>query len=1324
MLFQLNWQQGSGFSAGDRTLARLFVALGGLIVLALTFALAAPYFIDWSSYRADFEREASRILGRDVKVEGDASARLLPFPSVTFTDVTVAGSVADEPAMTVETFSMDAELAPFMRGEFLIFDMRLVRPAVLVDVGEDGSIDWAMRPSVPIGASNISLEKLTVTEGRLALRHAASGRTHQLTEINAGISARALTGPWRIDGSMRIDGMLTDMQVSTGSYDGDGMRLRVQAAPERYPVALEADGHARIADGRMRYEGEFKLNATSLAERAPGRPDSQEPPAVAPYRLAGSFDIDHTAIAIDEFRFQTGSPEDPYTADGSASFDLGTEPRFSIRADGAQVRFGGEEGEGQSGISFEARMAALRDFLLDMPRPSIPGEIEVALPAIVAGDTTIRDVSLSTRPVDGGWAIDAFSAVLPGRATLEADGRLAVGEELGFDGDLLLAIGQPSGFAAWLSKDVDDAIRRLPAAGFNATVSLGRERQSLDDLELVLGAARFRGAVESLTPDGQRPSMMLSLDGDSLDVEGMAAFASLFVSDGGETRLSNRDLEFDITAGPVTVAGMSAETLDTALRLKQGQLEIDRLSIGGFGGANISATGSIKNFDSAPAGNLDAAIISPDLGQMIDMVAQQFPDNAIAAEAARRLQLYPGLLDDGNIQLVLSSVVDGNGDSGLAISANGEAGGTRFDLTASSPNASLSAASSEVSLQLTARNDDAAALYALFGVPSLPLTMAGSAETEFAFDGVPRSGGATRFRFAGEGLEFVFEGETGLPEDGMTANGKVTLDSSDIEPWLVTGGVVLPGMGVGLPVEGSAQLDIGSGVLVLSDLGGRVADAKVTGDLNAQLRDGLPHLTGSLQLGRFDLAAIAELAVGNAALQPGDGDWPTAPFSAVANAPVSTDIEIVVDELLAGSFARATNARFGLRVGSSGFAISDLQASAFGGTIEGLAELRNDAGTGFLSGQFSLSGADLRSLAGDTGITGRAELSATVTASGKSVDGLIASLGGSGTAGVDGVAIAGVDPGAFNEILRQADRLGPEIDATAVAAFAPDLVRRASFRAGSADVAFTIANGTVRTPPVVLDGGQAAMRADLRFDLGQSAVEAEALLTYDAGAEALAGSEPAVRLVAAGALGDVGVLVDTEPLAQFLTQRALELEQQRVEAMQAALIEKQRHRREVRYYAALDERRRRAAEESNRLERELEMQREEEARRAAEDEAARAADEEETRRQEAERQRAADEERQTAREAEQERQRREAEERLRREVEELLRSRDESLAPGGPDAVEREPLAPVATVPTPQPRAEPAAPRQTREQPRQPAVSDVFSEQNMSIEGLMRAIGE
>jgi hypothetical protein len=160
-----------------------------------------------------------------------------------------------------------------------------------------------------------------------------------------------------------------------------------------------------------------------------------------------------------------------------------------------------------------------------------------------------------------------------------------------------------------------------------------------------------------------------------------------------------------------------------------------------------------------------------------------------------------------------------------------------------------------------------------------------------------------------------------------------------------------------------------------------------------------------------------------------------------------------------------------------------------------------------------------------------------------------------------------------------------------------------------------------------------------------------------------------VRFIASGPPDSIRVEVDTAPLAQFLTQRALELEQQRVEAMQAALTEKQRLRREVRYYAALDAERaaaaeaaRRAAEEAARLERErIERDRQEQLRREEETERRRLEDEARRAGEEARRQA----EEQAARE-------READEdaRLRAEVEALLRARapeTPALTPQSPD---------------------------------------------------------
>lgn len=1203
----------------------MFVAIGGLIVLALTTALVAPYFIDWTSYRADFEREASRILGRAVKVEGTASARLLPFPSVTFTDVIVAGRDSEEPAMTIETFSMDAELAPAMRGDFHIFDMRLVRPVATVEIAVDGTLDWAVRPSVPLDASHISLEKLTITEGQVALRHDASGRTHRLTEINADLSARALTGPWRMDGTLRFDGLRSTVSASTGAVDDTGaMRLRLRVQPDLYPLVVETDGATRVEAGVPHYSGQFRLNASTTEDRLRTgdggtislKEDSGQPARDAPppaYRISGAFDFGHAALGVEQFRFETGLPEDPYTAEGSARFDLGTQPRFEIRADGAQFRFdNGDGGAEGGGASFADRMSAIREALFDLPRPTIPGSIEVALPAIVAGDTTVRDVRLSAHPSKEGWSIASLKATLPGRTTLEAQGELLLAESIGFAGDLLLAIGQPSGFAAWLSRDVDEAIRRLPAAGFSANVDLQEERQQFRDLELILGTARFRGEIDSRTPAVAKPSMTLRLDGDSLDMEGMSAFASLFLGEGGQTRLAERDLEFQIKAGPVSAGGLSAETLDTALRLRDGQLDVDRLSIGGLAGANISATGIVSDLAGLPVGTLDASVIASDLAPLVDELAARFPDSVIATGLANRASFYPGLLEDANLQFVATAQRGDERTQDAALDVSGTVGGTTLDFSAKASALTEALDKTPISARFSAHNDEAAALYAMLGVPGLPFGLVGPAQTQISFEGVLADGGQTRFAFSGDGLTLDYEGEVARADAGLSGSGSASLRADDIEPWLAVAGLSLPGFGLGLPVALDSQLDLDDGLLLISGLKGNIGGSAVGGDINAKMRDGRPHLTGSLSVASFDLALLADLIVGEQATVSGGETWPTVPFAGSVDTPVTTDLDIAAERLQLGGFGTGERGQMTLRIAQESVTLADATLQAFGGTVSGLVDVRNDRGTGILSSQFRLDGGRVQDLLGDVGVKAEVDVTGTVSGSGKTVEGLMASLAGSGTVAARDLSISGINPDAFPALLVAADRFGPDIDANSTDSFAGGLVRQGAFSTDALDFAFTIANGTARVPPIRIASEAAVLAGELRADLGAATVGANMVLTYAAGPEALVGSEPSVRITAAGPLDAPAIEVDTEMLTQFLTQRALELEQQRVEAMQAALLERQRHRREVRYYTGLAEQRekaaedaRRAVEQAERLRRELQAEQEEAARKQAAQEAER-----------------------------------------------------------------------------------------------------------------------
>lgn len=1196
-------------------LARLFVIFGGLFVLALTAALVAPYFVEWSSYRAGFEREASAILGRKVTVHGEATATILPFPSVTFSDVEVAGGPNGEPAMTAETFSMDAELAPLLSGDFHIFDMRLVRPKATIEVAADGAIDWAVRPSTPFNA--ISIEKLTITEGQVSLRHAASGRTHRLTEINTEVSARSIAGPWRMIGSMRVDGLRTAVTVNTGQASNGAMRLRIQAEPEVQKVSIESDGELRFDGGAAaKYAGDFHLAARRDQVEGEAPPSAAKGPG---FRIKGKFALDNERLALDPFRFETGPLDNPYSADGKGFVEFGAEPRFALSLNGAQVRFDeaiGVDASG-SGLTLAERLAALQEALLDLPKPSIPGTLEVNLPAVVAGDTTVRDVRLSAEPATGGWTVKSLAATLPGRSTLEADGVLRTEGDFGFSGSLLLAVGQPSGFAAWVAQDVDDAIRRLPAAGFRADVDLTQERQAFSNLELGLGSATFRGEAERRQPLDAKPATVLKLSGGALDVDGLAAFASLFVSDVGVNRFADGDLDLEVKAGPVSAAGLTAQSVDTALRLREGLLEIDRLSIGDLAGATVSATGTVRDFPENPSGNIDASLIAVDLAPLLDAAAGRYGANVVVQALQARAAAYPGLFQDARLDVVATAAANDDGTTGIAASANGTAGGTALSATLSGSARPGQAADADVSVVLSGRNDDATELLALYGLPVLPLGLTGPGETDFSLKGKLSGEMATSASLRAGDFSTGFAGTARLADGGVAVKGAARLSAPDIEPWLMTASVALPAMGTGMRVELEADADYADGLLVLDRLMGTVNEGAVAGDLNAAVKGGKPHLTGQLTLDEMNLEPLAAMVLGEPALEgTGDG-WSSVPFAPKVTAPFSAELGVSVATVTAGPAVSVYDASLALMLDDQSLRLSDVSGKLHGGALTGLFELKNNDGTGLLSAQMKLSGADIASALGDAGLRGSGDMSTALSASGKSVGGLVATLSGSGTAAFRSLVVEGVNPLALPQLIARADEFGKDIDAAKTAGFAPFVAGAGSFAADPGEAAFTVAAGVLRAPPLTLRNAAGRIEANLQTDFNTGEVSIDGTLTYEAGQEALVGSEPALRFSLQGPIRAPVRRFDSEPLAQFLTQRALETEQARVEGMQSALLEKQRLRREARYYAALQEEHDRATEAWRKEQEEArrKAEAEAEARRKAEEEARLKAEAEERERQ-------------------------------------------------------------------------------------------------------------
>ena len=177
-------------------------------------ALIGPHFVDWTSYRQSFEREASAYIGRPVTIAGKAGVRLLPTPVISFTDIKVGDG--DAPEVEMERFRAEVELAPLLKGEVRVIQMAMDHPRFHFDVASLVSADTPPRKRWQLDPERISLERLEIVEGSALVVDSRTGRSWRAEELNAVVEADTLIGPGRLTANLVFDGKPVDVSANFG----------------------------------------------------------------------------------------------------------------------------------------------------------------------------------------------------------------------------------------------------------------------------------------------------------------------------------------------------------------------------------------------------------------------------------------------------------------------------------------------------------------------------------------------------------------------------------------------------------------------------------------------------------------------------------------------------------------------------------------------------------------------------------------------------------------------------------------------------------------------------------------------------------------------------------------------------------------------------------------------------------------------------------------------------------------------------------------------------------------------------------------------------
>ncbi|GAC1040678.1 AsmA family protein [Rhizobium sp. No.120] len=1148
-------------------LGRVLVFLGGLLVAVLFLALLAPLFIDWTDFRKNFEEQASLIIGKKVTVHGTVDARLLPFPSVTLHDVRVGQEADGTPLVQVAEFSMDAELAPFLSGEALIFDMRVSKPKVRLRLLKDGTLDWmrGSRPEIP--AKSVVLESVHVEDGDILFIDEQTGRTRHVTGLNAQMSARSLAGPWRIEGDGALDNEHGNFTVSSSQPDDNGvLRVRTRLMPDRHPLNVDLDGELKLVNSKPDYMGSFTAGVNDKQTR-----DSVDQKAQP--RIKGRFELTNDRIRVPEYRLEVGADDDPYVVTGEATLDTGSKPEFLLTADGQQIdvnRLGNNKGTNgktnrNPAISAHQRLNTLIAIAAEIPVPQVPGKATFRLPAIVAGDTTIRDVQLDLEPAGTGWKIDHAIGTMPGRTQVEARGNLMLMGEPNFIGNLVVASNQPSGLASWLVGSVDPAIRQLRQAGFSADVSLKHDEQRFENLEIAIGPATLKGRIDRQNGTDKSPAKLaVDLTGDALDLDALRALTGLFTGqDSGESLFDHR-ITAHLQAEKFMAFGVPAENVDTSFSIADGALTIDKLSVRNVAGAEITATGRADGSPSDYKGSGEITFKAADPGPFFEMLRQHLPHHPVMDRLVRNAAWY------GNTALRGAVTLGGDQDNALTVTLAGVSNGSRVNFDYRMSDLSAFTGKGTTTLEGTLENSVTSILFGQAGLDPLPVEADANGRLTLKVSATGTDPADAALTFATDKTSFTANGKVDVrPSTFLNGNISLSLESADIDPYFVMNGIGVPQMGAGLPLKFQAHAALNPDKIVFSDMKGLFADNNLSGTLTVDRKAPNLKASGELTVDKLDFEWLAESIYGPIS-DPKTGVLNKDKLGLPAFSGMDIGVKLSAKQVWPGIFGLISNFTANAAYKGEELRLNDLAGGWSGGTLTGSAMFANSDGTGLLQTKLSLANGDLATVAwqrdGAPLATGRFGLAMNAEASGKSIADLAANASGSGEIKLGETHVRGLNLSILPPLLSATDQVQGDVTAAKVLPIVQTLLNNGEAALPATSIPFNISAGVVRATNIAASNDLAKLSGNAEISLPDERMRGSLGIDFNAGAEAQSGAEPALRLDFAGPLSAPGRTMDITDVTSFLSVRAFERERRRVERLQANVLEKQRLRREVGLY--------------------------------------------------------------------------------------------------------------------------------------------------------------
>lgn len=894
--------------------------LGGILITALAVLFAVPQFVDWNSYRGIFEEEASRILGREVRVGGAVNVRLLPAPFVSFERLRIADTSADggHSIIRVESFTMWLSVPPLLRGVLEAHRVELRRPVLSLAVNAEGSGNWrtlAIAPgTLPFAPKEVALQSVAIHDGAILISTPSRGELARFDSINGELNAEALEGPYKFRGDVSSEGVPRHVRIATAKMDDNG-DLRFKAAVDVADNSYMLDARLTGLSDTPALTGELNAKLgrdAGAAKPAPSDADvtlqpEPSPPGALPSDAEGEqpAEVPQTAVAIDEGHGATGfelkakvegTALGVALSDISVSLEAGTTPQMIT-------------GEAKLSWADKTRLdVELASRWLDLDRLAHTGAAKMPLDAVrsyfelvaaqlpAEADTNARlqfdQLTLAGEPISnvhlaasrsgGPLELKGVRADLPGGVRLELEGVLTPRDRApDLDGTLFVSGKSLMRFLAWgLGSPGIGRERNDGPFSLDGKFALGNGSLALTDAVAELSGTPLEGDFK--IDLGERKRLRIAVEGPRIDVaqfgSGLvdlahlrrALFGSDTVEDEGGAPSATQpfdpagsDLSLDLKVAELIDGDLRLKDVDASIQLERGRLTIPHLSFGTADGLHVEAEGEASDVPAHPKGAVRGLVSAPNVQAAQSFLSLLGLETGTSAEATRIARLAPFRIA-GTLRL------EGGAANATSLNIDGVLGGGRISGSLNLAGGRAKWRTSPLDAQVRIESPDAFELVAtLFDTPIRPVrgTEAQSGRVLIKAVGVPAEGLLSLAEITADGIEIGYRGQLRLPDTGDTdLDGEMKIAAPDVRVALAMAGLGVGDGAAGIPISGTVAVSRQKGTLKLAGNGLSLGDSTVSGTLAVSSAgdNGRRQLDASLFTDKASFAALLAPLLGSA----------------------------------------------------------------------------------------------------------------------------------------------------------------------------------------------------------------------------------------------------------------------------------------------------------------------------------------------------------------------------------------------------------------------------------------------------------------------------